>query len=633
MWVRFLLPLLLKNKINKYLKNQKNNNKIIKNKTRVIDIFFKYKKNTPNIKYKNLNKYKNYNNNPFILNSDFFFNFKKTKKILNNYNQNKKLNTHYYYNSIQYLYKFSHKNKINPPFNINLFFVINKNIKTILWTIKKFNGIPLLLNKILLNFYFVNLFLLIKNKNNLQISNKTVKFLNLNKQSFNFNRLESDDQINETKITDINTNINTNVSTNEEIFNKEDSFQNSFYFHYSKFYFLNFNEWAKLKRIKLPSFFKIKKNDWIHAKFCRLTKYSTIFNINSYIEHNFLFKSMLNKPKIIYFNKLIQLKPNILEKNYIFIINKSLKSLKSLKNLPELKLNVRDTNKINFKKYKINKNKNINNLKTLNLFKFNKFEILISVYYKPIFFKYVFSINNKIKINTLNLFNNMTTFFKNYFFHINPFSLNNNLIPHFNFSHIFRKKIIKIFNYDKFPLTTTTWHYNTLIKFLEFFSGKKTYINFFAFLNIKLNFKEKTQCLIWSQRVKYFRKVLGPRLFLNESLQIMYLSLKLKDPYTFSNWIVSTMGKISFWKFKTFLRYIKYVMRYFFWVIFKELAVKGVKFQLKGKVSVAGNARTRTVFHTIGFTSHGTFNNKILYKLNLIKTFTGVLGLKLWIVF
>ena len=62
---------------------------------------------------------------------------------------------------------------------------------------------------------------------------------------------------------------------------------------------------------------------------------------------------------------------------------------------------------------------------------------------------------------------------------------------------------------------------------------------------------------------------------------------------------------------------------------FKELAVKGVKFQLKGKVSVAGNARTRTVFHTIGFTSHGTFNNKILYKLNLIKTFTGVLGLKL----
>ena len=37
-----------------------------------------------------------------------------------------------------------------------------------------------------------------------------------------------------------------------------------------------------------------------------------------------------------------------------------------------------------------------------------------------------------------------------------------------------------------------------------------------------------------------------------------------------------------------------------------------IKFQLKGKISVAGNARTRTVFHNVGFTSHTTFNNKIL---------------------
>jgi hypothetical protein len=74
-----------------------------------------------------------------------------------------------------------------------------------------------------------------------------------------------------------------------------------------------------------------------------------------------------------------------------------------------------------------------------------------------------------------------------------------------------------------------------LIRFLEFCSGKKVYLKLNPFLNTNLNFNEKAQCLLWSQKVKYFRKVLGPRLFLNESLQIIYLSLKLKDPYVLSN--------------------------------------------------------------------------------------------------
>jgi hypothetical protein len=193
--------------------------------------------------------------------------------------------------------------------------------------------------------------------------------------------------------------------------------------------------------------------------------------------------------------------------------------------------------------------------------------------------------------------------------------------------------MLKIFNYSKFPTITTMWHYYSLVRFVEFCSGKKVFIRLFNFMINKLTFNEKAQCLIWAQKVKYFRKVLGPRLFLNESLQILYLSLKLKDPYILSNWMVSTMQKISFWKYKMFLRYIKYVLRYFFWVIYKDLKIKGIKFQLKGKISVAGNARTRTVFHNIGFTSHTTFNNKILYHLNLVRSFTGVMGLKLWIVF
>ena len=249
------------------------------------------------------------------------------------------------------------------------------------------------------------------------------------------------------------------------------------------------------------------------------------------------------------------------------------------------------------------------------------------------YFKYVSIFFNLKQFLNFKSLNSIITQIYDKFFYTKPTYLNNNISPNSSFFYIFKKKILQVFNYNKFPVITSIWYYHTLVKFLEFCSGKKVFLKFYTFLNNNLNFFEKAQCLIWSQKVKYFRKVLGPRLFLNESLQVIYLALKLKDPYTLSNWIITTMQKISFWKYKTFLRYIKYVLRYFFWVIFKDLKIKGVKYQLKGKISVAGNARTRTVRHNVGATSHATFNNKILYKLSLVKTFTGVLGLKLWIVF
>ena len=267
---------------------------------------------------------------------------------------------------------------------------------------------------------------------------------------------------------------------------------------------------------------------------------------------------------------------------------------------------------------------------------FNNNSSIVNFFFKPLFLKYfTFLTYSSKSLSRFNLLMNSTNFHNSssFFYNRHTSSKLTNLIPNDNFQYFLKKTVMKIFDFDKFSSLTTPWHYQTLIKFLEFCSGKKVAVNLNGFLNNSLTFDERTRCLLWAQRVKYFRKVLGPRLFLNESIQIMYLALKNKDPYLLSNWIVTTMYKISFWKYKTFLRYIKYVLRYFFWAVFKELNVKGVKFQLKGKISVAGNARKRTAFHYIGFTSHATFDNKILYNLSLVRSFTGVMGLKLWITF
>jgi ribosomal protein S3 len=62
---------------------------------------------------------------------------------------------------------------------------------------------------------------------------------------------------------------------------------------------------------------------------------------------------------------------------------------------------------------------------------------------------------------------------------------------------------------------------------------------------------------------------------------------------------------------------------------FNDLKIKGIKFKLKGKISVAGNARTRKLLYSIGNTSHSTYDNRIAYDLSFINTFTGVLGFQI----
>ena len=70
-------------------------------------------------------------------------------------------------------------------------------------------------------------------------------------------------------------------------------------------------------------------------------------------------------------------------------------------------------------------------------------------------------------------------------------------------------------------------------------------------------------------------------------------------------------------------------MRYLFWNCFSELGLKGLKIKLKGKISVAGNARTRTILYRIGSTSHSKVDNRVLHSIDTISTFTGVLGFQI----
>ena len=62
---------------------------------------------------------------------------------------------------------------------------------------------------------------------------------------------------------------------------------------------------------------------------------------------------------------------------------------------------------------------------------------------------------------------------------------------------------------------------------------------------------------------------------------------------------------------------------------FPLYGIKGIKFQFKGKINVAGNSRTRTVAILIGQFSFSKFDNRITHIYDIAKTHTGAIGINI----
>lgn len=59
--------------------------------------------------------------------------------------------------------------------------------------------------------------------------------------------------------------------------------------------------------------------------------------------------------------------------------------------------------------------------------------------------------------------------------------------------------------------------------------------------------------------------------------------------------------------------------------------MQGLKIKLKGKISAAGNSRKRTIIYRVGKTSHSETRIRVLCETTTINTFTGVMGLGVWL--
>ena len=209
--------------------------------------------------------------------------------------------------------------------------------------------------------------------------------------------------------------------------------------------------------------------------------------------------------------------------------------------------------------------------------------------------------------------------------------LNNNLIPNVSFNYSVFKKISGSYADGVFTMSSTPWHYNSIIRFMEFCSGKKVLFQFYPFLSQSIEKYYVVTYKRWMTRMTYYERKLGHKFFLEEALHLIHLTLNLHDPKVMCTWLKAIIQRISFWKTRSIFRFLKYLFSQYFNIIMNEVGSKGLKICLRGKISAAGNSRTRTILYRTGQTSHANTSLKVLNEFMTIGTFTGVMGFQIWI--
>lgn len=216
-------------------------------------------------------------------------------------------------------------------------------------------------------------------------------------------------------------------------------------------------------------------------------------------------------------------------------------------------------------------------------------------------------------------------------FNLNLLLTHTNLLPNKVFASTVTKRVSSLYLNNKLRENFIPIYFHTLVRFSENISGKRCLFQFYPFLHQNITLTYIVKYKQWIPKMKMYERRLGHKFFFEESLHIMHLSFILRDSVLFSSWLKTIIKRISFWKTRLVFRFVRYLFINFFGNIFPSLGVRGIKLKLKGKISVGGNSRKRTIVFTQGKTSFAEVNLRVSHHKQTIGTFTGVQGLQVWI--
>lgn len=153
---------------------------------------------------------------------------------------------------------------------------------------------------------------------------------------------------------------------------------------------------------------------------------------------------------------------------------------------------------------------------------------------------------------------------------------------------------------------------------------KKNYFKDISFFfNIILN--------LWAYRIRRFFGVFKNSFDLYYIVKMFFLVVKNKDIHLLMKLITKITPKIEFNKQRRFFKFIIYMFRCYYSLIYGLYKLQGFQFEFKGKISVDGNARTRKMYAKILRPSPSNYSYSTKYVYKTVKTHTGILGIKVWI--
>lgn len=190
----------------------------------------------------------------------------------------------------------------------------------------------------------------------------------------------------------------------------------------------------------------------------------------------------------------------------------------------------------------------------------------------------------------------------------------------------FKKKI----NYKNNINHTAPYFYNNfLLNLLYKWIGSKVLLNLIPYKGI--DFYEFSDLLLINKAIYPALKRLHHRFFYKDLLSVFFIALAQKNSYFLLTWVTRLMQRLPSKFHRKFLYFLSIFLTRLSEIHPNPSSYIGIRFSISGKISVTGNAKTRTKHLAIGKRSLSTKKLSISFSQKQIRTLTGVLGIRCYI--
>ena len=190
-----------------------------------------------------------------------------------------------------------------------------------------------------------------------------------------------------------------------------------------------------------------------------------------------------------------------------------------------------------------------------------------------------------------------------------------------------KKKLYYSKNKKQMQKNNTKLFLNYFIFFLKIFLKKNI---IFKPYNLKyLKYSHKLMFISIFKKLTKYKKFVGGYKKLIKLSKILFFAVVLKDANILSKIFSFYMEKTHFRRHKKLIKIFKKILLIYYKTIGKSINFKGLYFNISGKISVAGDSKTRTKNWKFGAFNFSSKFGKFSYALFRVRTKTGVLGAKL----